>query len=192
MNQARKYASVDELYGELEMGVGDKSWTVARTKSRCEKKLARYAKQHHIHYYLPQRVSERVYEKSKVSFNIPLFTGYLFVCVDYDGKRILESTGLSAGFLKVRSEEQLLSELKSLHMIPVKKEKAGPEYWLSKGLKVQIVSGPLAGSKGVVESHDKLQELRLQVNILRQAVLVKVNPEDVEIIGEFEISEIED
>jgi hypothetical protein len=33
--------------------------------------------------------------------------------------------------------------------------------------------------------------VRLQVNILRQAVLVKVKTEDIKIIGEFEIVEID-
>lgn len=192
MNKSAKRVVVEELFGELELGSGDKSWAVVRTRSRCEKKLAEYAKRSGIHYYLPLKESVRTYEKSTATFYLPLFSGYLFVCIDYEDKDTLVRTGYVAGFLKVVNQEQLLSELRAIKEIPVKKEEAGPEYWLSKGLEVEIISGPLAGTRGVVEEHDKLHELRLQVNILRQAVIVKINPEDVKIIGEFEIIETED
>ncbi|NLK50265.1 MAG: hypothetical protein GX294_06410, partial [Candidatus Cloacimonetes bacterium] len=68
--------------------------------------------------------------------------------------------------------------------------KIGYQYWLSSGLEVKIISGPFAGSIGVVESHDKIDEVRLQVEILRQAVLVRIDPRDVEIIGKYEIVEV--
>ena len=42
----------------------------------------------------------------------------------------------------------------------------------------------------MVESHDKIDEVRLQVEILRQAVLVRIDPRDVEIIGKYEIVEV--
>ncbi|HQO18709.1 MAG TPA: hypothetical protein PLJ85_05975, partial [Candidatus Cloacimonas sp.] len=64
-----------------------------------------------------------------------------------------------------------------------------PGLWLEKGLEVEIVNGPLKGICGVVEDQSKLMEVRLQVNILKQAVLVKVNTEDIKIIGEYEIVE---
>ncbi len=67
-----------------------------------------------------------------------------------------------------------------------------PGLWLEKGLEVEIVNGPLKGVRGVVEDQSKLTEVRLQVNILKQAVLVKVRTQDIKIIGEFEIVEIDE
>lgn len=192
MTKIPKDTIVEELFGELELCPGDKSWTVVCTRSRCEKKLAEYARRVGVHYYLPLRVSSKVYEKSKVSFHIPLFPGYVFVCAGFEDKRTLVRTGYIASFLQVRDQEQLLTELRAIKQIPVAKEVAGPQYWLSKGLEVEIVSGPLAGTRGVVAEHDKLHELHLQVNILRQAVIVKTDPRDVKIIGEFEIVETDD
>jgi transcription antitermination factor NusG len=192
MNKSTKRVMVDELFGELELGSGDKRWAVVRTRSRCEKKLAEYAKRSGVHYYLPQRESVKVYEKSTYRTHIPLFSGYVFVCIDYEDKDTLARTGYVAGFLKVIDQEQLLSELRAINQIPAEKVEAGPEYWLAKGLEVEIISGPFAGVRGVVEEHDKLHELRLQVNILKQAVILKTDPADVKIIGEFEIIETED
>ena len=179
----------DELFGELEIPADDRHWIVARTKARCEKKLADQARRNGIHYYLPQQSSKRVYQKRKVTFTKPMFPGYLFICASHNQKLTLAITGLTAGFISVSRQEQLLEELRALRKVPVEKVEVGNQYWLSKGLEVEIVKGPLTGTRGVVESHDKIHELRLQVNILRQAVLVRVDPQDTKIIGEFEIVE---
>ena len=63
--------------------------------------------------------------------------------------------------------------------------------WLSKGLEVEITQGALKGMRGIVDTHDKISEVRLQVDILRQAVMVKIEPENIKIIGEYEIEEID-
>ncbi|NLK50079.1 MAG: hypothetical protein GX294_05470, partial [Candidatus Cloacimonetes bacterium] len=44
---------IDELFGELELPTDERQWFVARTKPRCEKKLAQHARRNDIHYYLP-------------------------------------------------------------------------------------------------------------------------------------------
>lgn len=180
---------IDELFGELEVPADERRWLVSRTKARCEKKLADHARRNGIHYFLPQQQSDRVYQKRKVTFTKPLFPGYLFLCADHSQKQTLAISGLTAGFIKVTHQQQLVDELKSLRKLPVAKKEVGHQYWLSKGLEVEIVKGPLAGTRGIVENHARINELRLQVNILRQAVLVKVDPETVRIIGEYEVVE---
>lgn len=181
---------IDELFGELELPTDERQWFVARTKPRCEKKLAQHARRNEIHYYLPLMKSKKIYQKRKVEFTKPLFPGYLFVCMNFNQKQTLLISGFSAGFLPVKHQQHLLDELKALHKIPDDNIKIGYQYWLSSGLEVKIISGPFAGSIGVVESHDKIDEVRLQVDILRQAVLVRINPRDVEIIGKYEIVEV--
>lgn len=180
---------IEELFGELLVSGDDRQWIVTRTKARREKKLADQARRNGIHYYLPQQSSNKVYQKRKVKFTKPLFPGYVFICANHPQKQTLAITGLTAGFITVTHQEQLLSELRALRKLPVEKVEVGHQYWLSKGLEVEIVKGPLAGTRGIVESHDKIHEIRLQVNILRQAVLVKVEPENIRIIGEYEVVE---
>jgi transcription antitermination factor NusG len=59
----------------------------------------------------------------------------------------------------------------------------------ARGLEVEIVRGPLKDVTGIVEDHTKLHEVRLQVNILRQAVLVTVDPSNVKILGDYILEE---
>ena len=181
---------VDELYGELALFTDDRKWVVVHTKPRYEKKLADYAKQHQITYYLPQYTSKRVYQRRKVDVNKVLFPSYLFAGVDFKGKQELQISGYTVNFLKVNAQKELIEELQAIYYGRQKNVAMEPGLWLEKGLEVEIVNGPLKGIRGVVEDQSKLTEVRLQVNILRQAVLVKVKTEDIKIIGEFEIVEI--
>ncbi|HRX76935.1 MAG TPA: hypothetical protein P5342_05695, partial [Candidatus Cloacimonadota bacterium] len=89
------------------------------------------------------------------------------------------------------NQHQLLQELGRICGVTRHEVDLVPTMWLSKGLEVEITEGALKGTRGVVESHEKISEVRLQVEILRQAVLMSVDPKHVKIIGEYEIVEEE-
>ncbi|HOZ01695.1 MAG TPA: transcription termination/antitermination NusG family protein [Candidatus Syntrophosphaera sp.] len=182
---------IDELYGELAPAQGDERWAVIHTKPRCEKKLAEYAMRWGITYYLPQMESKRVYQKRQIEFTKPMFPGYLFCVINNDKKQRLTISGWTVGFIRVPVQEELLNDLLNIRRSTEPKVELESVLWLSEGLRVEIVKGPLKGVTGVVESHAKLNEVRLQVNILRQAVMVKLDPRDVKILGEYVIVEDE-
>ncbi len=182
---------VHELHGKLEVSQGDNGWYVVRTKPRREKKLADYARVEGITYYLPQIETVHKYNYRKVTFTRPMFSGYVFVMVSPPEKEKLLITGMTAGFLYVRNEKELIDELKYIFEGRKRKAEFVDAIWLSQGLEVEIINGPLKGMVGVVENHSKIEEVRLQVNMLRQAVMVKISPKDVKIIGEFEIVDSE-
>ncbi len=94
-------------------------------------------------------------------------------------------------FIRVSRQDQLLQELRNLKLSRSPEIELENTLWLSEGLQVEITSGALKGVTGVVESHARLDEVRLQVQILRQAVLVKIDPRDVKILGEYSIVEEE-
>ncbi|MDD2331424.1 MAG: transcription termination/antitermination NusG family protein [Candidatus Cloacimonetes bacterium] len=179
------------INGDLELPEGNFQWFVIKTKSRCEKALAEYALRNGLNYYLPQIETTHKYQYRKVVFTKPMFPGYLFSKIDQKGRDTLQISGYCARFIQVRYPKELLKELKFIYKGTEKKVEMTNVLWLSKGLEVEIISGPLAGVKGVVEDHTKLSEVRLQVEILRQAVMVKVNPTDVKIIGDYVVVDTE-
>lgn len=180
---------IDELFGELKLPEGDFRWVVVHTKPRCEKKLATYAMQNSISYYLPQFTATRIYQRRKVTLASVMFPGYLFVVIDIPQRQTLSLSGMVVGYVKVTAQEELLRDLINLNRGKDKKADIQAGHWLSKGLEVEITTGGLKGMIGVVESHDKLAEVHLQVNMLHQAVLVKIDPAHVKVLGEFEIVE---
>lgn len=182
---------IDELFGELAPAPEGQRWEVIHTKPRCEKKLAEYARRNGITYYLPQMDSKRVYQRRVVSFTKPMFPSYLFCVLDSRSRQTLLIFGYTVSFIRVHQQEQLLQELRNIKLSRLPEIELQNTIWLSEGLQVEIMQGPLKGVTGVVESHDKLDEVRLQVQILRQAVLVKIDPRNVKILGEYTIVEKE-
>ncbi|MDD3464150.1 MAG: transcription termination/antitermination NusG family protein [Candidatus Cloacimonetes bacterium] len=182
---------IDELFGELAPAPEGQRWEVIHTKPRCEKKLAEYARRNGITYYLPQMDSKRVYQRRVVSFTKPMFPSYLFCVLDARSRQTLLISGYTVSFIRVHQQEQLLQELRNIKLSRLPEIELQNTIWLSEGLQVEIMQGPLKGVTGVVESHDKLDEVRLQVQILRQAVLVKIDPRNVKILGEYTIVEKE-
>ena len=178
---------IDELFGELAPAPDGQRWEVIHTKPRCEKKLAEYARRSGITYYLPQMDSKRVYQRRIVNFTKPMFPSYLFVVLDPRQRQTLLISGYTVSFIRVSRQDQLLQELKNLKLSRSPEIELENTLWLSEGLQVEITSGALKGVTGVVESHARLDEVRLQVQILRQAVLVKIDPRDVKILGEYSI-----
>ncbi|HPX67184.1 MAG TPA: transcription termination/antitermination NusG family protein [Candidatus Syntrophosphaera sp.] len=182
---------IDELFGELAPAPEGQRWEVIHTKPRCEKKLAEYAQRNGITYYLPQMDSKRVYQRRVVSFTKPMFPSYLFCVLGPRSRQTLLISGYTVSFIRVHQQEQLLQELRNIKLSRLPEIELQNTIWLSEGLQVEIMQGPLKGVTGVVESHDKLDEVRLQVQILRQAVLVKIDPRNVKILGEYTIVEKE-
>ncbi len=182
---------IDELFGELKLPEGDSRWVVIHTKPRCEKKLATYAKQNNISYYLPQFTATRIYQRRKVNFANVMFPGYLFVVMHLLQKPVLSLSGYVVGYIKVIDQNELLRDLTNLNRGSARNADIKAGLWLAKGLEVEITDGAFKGTKGVVESHDKLSEVHLQVNMLHQCVIVKIDPKHVKVLGEFEIVEQE-
>ncbi len=182
---------IEDLFGKLEPASGIERWTVVHTKPRSEKKLADYAQRCGISYYLPQMESKRVYQRRLVAFTKPMFPGYLFSVLDADKKQQLAASGLTAGFIRVPVQEELLAELRSIKLSMIPEVEYENTLWLSEGLKVEIIAGPLKGVCGIVASHEKMHEIRLQVDILRQAVMVRVKPSEVKVLGDYKIVDVE-
>jgi transcriptional antiterminator RfaH len=180
-----KPVSVDELFGELAISETAEKWHVIHTKPQCEKKLAGYLLRNGLYYYLPLVDSVRHYKYRKVMFTKPMFPGYVFSRFNPVEKNLVLLSGCVVNFLKVPSETELLDELQQVYTGQNRQAEYCESVWLQKGWRVEIIKGPMKGIKGVVESQDKLNEVILQVSILRRAVSLSVNPAHVRIIREY-------
>jgi transcription antitermination factor NusG len=176
-----KPVNVEELQGKLEITC-DRKWLVARTKPRREKRLATYAREIGIDYYLPLQNSEKIYLRRKVIFTKPLFPGYVFVHCNPVEKRNLLVTGHIAHFLTVWNEQELIADLKQIHQGKTKGAAFKKTTFLMEGTKVRIIDGPFEGLTGFVADQNNLNEVVLQINLLREAVAVTVNPECIQVL----------
>lgn len=177
---------VDELFGELTISADTLRWHVLHTKPQCEKKLADYLHRISLHYYLPLIESERHYQYRKVIFTKPMFPGYLFSRFDPLHKNEVLISGYLVNFVKVPNEHELIDELVQIHLGRMNKADLVNGVWLEHGWEVVITDGPFKGVRGVVQNQSRLDEVTLQVNILRQAIAMRVNPAEVKVLGEYQ------
>jgi len=174
-----KPIEVTDLLGEIEAGRNGEKWWVIHTKPRCEKKLAEYSLKKGINYYLPITESKKIYKYRQVIFTKPLFPGYFFARCSSSEKRELQISGYTAYFLKVPNEEELLSELKQIY----KGSNLGEELrlcdYLENGTEVEIIAGPFVGLTGVVKDFKNVNEVLMQISLLRKSVAVTASADQL-------------
>ena len=198
--------SFPELNGTLELGINDKKWFVLKTKSRCEKKIANCAFENGIEYYLPLIDSFRVYQRKKAHFLKVLIPGYLFVKCDSEEKEVLFRSGYIANFLFVANQVELVNDLKrlqevkmvtqssSLRNIKIPVEETGFSVvpisdWPEEGFFVEILSGPLIGLTGLVESVENADRFIIRVNVIKKAVSIALGKNQFKVLRKIKQGE---
>jgi transcription antitermination factor NusG len=162
-------------------------WYVVHVRSRHEFKVLGRLTKAGIDAFLP--VVERLnkWKDRKKLVNFPLFPGYLFVHIHkiYDTMLAILKTpgvvrfiGIIPGEPEPVPEEQIIS----LKRIIESKESIDPYPYLKEGQRVRIRKGPLTGVEGILVEKAGQHSLVLSVDILRQAVSIKIDASDVESI----------
>ena len=155
-------------------------WFVAHTRPRCEKKVAQYCEELGIATTLPCYRSVRKYRGKTVSFEKPLFPGYVFLQARPEQRAKIFQSDYVANILVVHDqvlfEQQLRDVLQALD--------SGLEIVLApevgKGTRVKIRTGPLAGMDGWVEERYGFDTVLLRLDFIGQAAAVKLNAGDLE------------
>jgi transcription antitermination factor NusG len=161
-------------------------WFAVYTISRHEKRVAQHLTQRQIEYYLPLYRSERKWsDGSRVTLELPLFPGYLFVHIKRTERvRVLDVPGALAvvggtGREPVAMPDEAIDALRTgLHMRRVE-----PHPLLTVGQKARIRSGALAGMEGVVVRWKNSFRVVLTLEHIQRSIAVEVGGDDLEPLG---------
>jgi transcription antitermination factor NusG len=158
----------------------DLLWFVAHTRARCEKKLQQFCLDRAIAVTLPCYKSVRKYPRKTVTFEKPLFPGYVFLKLLPSQKQVVRQNDCVANLLTVSDQEtfaqqiaEILGALKS--GVPVF---LAPE--IGVGTRVRIKFGPLRGLEGWVEERYGRTTVLLRLDFIGQAAAVQLQVEDFE------------
>lgn len=159
------------------------SWNVLHLRPRSEKRVAELCRVQRLPHYLPLRCATRTYQRRRVTFQTPLFPGYLFVNFDAPGRLLLLQSNHVVRVLTPPHERLLLRQLVHIR----RALRADPEMAsvrpLLRGTRVRIVAGPCHGIEGVVERlKGRPGRIRvvLNVELIGQAVAVEADAAEVE------------
>jgi transcription antitermination factor NusG len=160
-------------------------WYVLRTRSRHEKMVRDQLVRHDVEVFLPvvEQWSRWKDRRKKIAF--PLFPGYCFARFPLVERfRVLNVVGVAdlvgiAG----RPEPVPDAEVEAIQRLAATTLQYDPHPFLSEGMDVEVVRGPLAGIRGKLLRKDRVTRLVLSVTLIRQAAVVEVHPADVVPVG---------
>jgi len=165
-------------------------WHVLHVRSRQEKALCEDLALRGIGHYLPLVRQSRFYGRRKLTVELPLYSGYVFLLGTIEQAYAADRTGRVARIIPVFNQDQMDWELSNLQLAMHRRPSLMPYPFLRMGTRVEVRGGPFRGVQGVIESEAKgsrqgLRECRvvLQVTTLGKAVSLEIDASLVEPIG---------
>ena len=156
-------------------------WFVAHTKSRCEKKLAEYCTRAGMESSLPLYKSVKKYRGKTLTFEKPLFPGYVFLRMPPLARQKVMQSDYVANLLDVPDQEGFEEQLQAIV------QAVGTDYevrlapTIQPGSRVRIRSGPLRGLEGFVEGRKGMVEVHLRLDFISQAAAVRMDADLLEL-----------
>lgn len=170
-----------------EAGAEAVRWHVLQTRSRQEKALAENLEARGIRYFLPLVQVARIYGGRRTKVELPLFPGYLFLQGTLEQVYVADRTKRVAKVIPVFDQARLAEELRSVDRAirgAGDTARFDPFPYLKKGIRVEVISGPMRGVRGVIEDRRKRDRLILQVHVLGQSTSLEVDSALLAPIGE--------
>jgi transcription antitermination factor NusG len=158
-------------------------WFAVYTTSRHEKRVAQHLTSRQIEFYLPLYKAERKWsDGSRVTLDLPLFPGYLFVHIKRSERvRVLEVPGTltvvgGTGREPAPLPDEAIDALRAgLHL-----RRAEPHPLLTIGQRARICSGALAGMEGIVLRKKNSCRVILTLEHIQRSIAVEVDGDDLE------------
>ncbi len=170
-------------------------WFALYTTCRHEKRVAQHLSQREIEFYLPLYRSERKWsDGSRVTLELPLFPGYIFVHINRTERvRVLNVPGALAvvggtGREPAPLPDAAINAMRTgLHLRPIE-----PHPLLTVGKRARIRSGALAGMEGIVVRNKNSLRVVLTLEHIMQSVAVEVDSGDLEPLepGNFSVASV--
>ncbi|MBI2826667.1 MAG: hypothetical protein HYX69_18495 [Planctomycetia bacterium] len=164
-----------ELLEGLGAADGERTWSVAYTKVRQEKRLARDLWNRQIAFYLPLVPRDHVYRGRRVRAQVPLFGSYVFLYADPRERLQCLNTDRITHLLPVADQQQLYDDLVHVHRLIEANVPLTVESRLSPGDRVRVRHGCMAGIEGTVLYRGRQTRLVIQITFLQQGISVEID-----------------
>jgi transcription antitermination factor NusG len=157
-------------------------WYVVHTRPRCEKKMRQYCEEKGFTVILPCYPSAHKYRGKCVTFQKPLFPGYLFLQIPFERRGVILQSDYVANLLDVYDQELFYRQLDEIQRALETKLEIRLAPTIGEGVRVKIKNGPLRGIEGWVEERYGMSIVLLRLDFIGQAAAVKIDAADLELI----------
>lgn len=160
-------------------------WYAAYTSANHEKRVAGQLCVRAVEHFLPVYSSVRRWKDRRVTLQLPLFPGYVFVRMALQERlRVLQIPGVAKlvgfGGIPAALPETEMEALKAGLASGVRAE---PHPFLRVGRRVRVKSGPFLGLQGILKRRKTAARLVVSLDLLQKAMAVEIDEADVEPLG---------
>lgn len=157
----------------------EKKWYVIYTKSRQECVVARMLEEKKVEYYLPLQKNLRHWKDRMKWVEMPLIKSYIFVKLgdDKEYMKVLRTDGVVT-FITFEGKAAIVPEyqIEALKLLLAsEKELEVTTENLEEGDPIEVKAGPLKGLNGKLVQFKNKQKVKVEVEHIRQAILVDIN-----------------
>jgi len=150
-------------------------WWVVQTQARNEKVVAAALERQQITHYLPLVRRLRIYAGRRVTVELPLFPGYVFLRGEGAECEAAWRTRRVSKILRVYDQARLQTELQHVRQVVDSDESTAVYPALVVGKRCRVTSGSLRGLEGVVVRRRRNCRLYIAVTILGQSAVVEID-----------------
>ena len=156
-------------------------WYAIQVRSRHEQQVARVLREKHVETFLPMYTVQRKWSTSRRTVALPLFAGYLFCSFDLADRNAVLSTRGVVRIVGVGRTPTPVdpAELDAIKAVVESGRAPAPCGYIKMGERVQIESGPLAGTKGILLHAKNERLLVVSITLLQRSVSVTLESESV-------------
>jgi len=159
----------------------EQHWYAAYTCAQHEKRVAAELGMRDVEHFLPMYSSVRRWKDRRVTLDLPLFPGYVFVRLALrDRIRVVQIPSVvrlvGFGGLPTALPE---SEMKILQTGLSQSGNAEPHPFLAVGRRVRITGGPFAGLEGVLKRRKSSLRVVVSLELIQRSVGVDVDIADI-------------
>ena len=156
-------------------------WYAAYTSANHERRVAEQFRVREVEHFLPTYSSVRRWKDRRVTLELPLFPGYVFVRIALrDRLKVVQVPGLArlVGFNGTPAALPK-EEIAALQATVASGVRAEPHPFLVAGRQVQVKSGPMAGLQGVLLKRKGRFRVVISIALIQRAVALDADVADV-------------
>lgn len=176
-----KVAPLDDRL-ELPHAYREVRWYAACTSANREKRIADQLRVRDVESFLPVYQSRRKWKDRRVTLEMPLFPGYVFIHIALRERlTVLQVPGVArfVGFdgtptaLPDVEIDRLRSGLENgIHAVP--------HPGLRIGQRVRIKSGPMVGLEGILQRHKGQTRIIVALELIERSIALEIDRADIE------------
>src|SRR5258708_4514565 len=176
-----------QLKSGSELGIAteayrEKRWYAAYTSANHEKRVAEQLAVRDVEHFLPVYDSVRRWKDRRVKLQLPLFPGYVFVCMALRDRLQVQQVPGVAHLVGFGGTPAALPEeaIEALRASLERGVRAEPHPYLTVGRSVRLKSGPLAGMQGILLLRRGRFRVVISIDLIQRSVVVDADVADVE------------